>query len=215
LWHGGGFQPEHGVQTICELITDLIPKLGFNPATDVQVLCPMSRGLVGTRNLNTVLQELINPKSPDKVEITRGGMTLRVGDRVIQQTNDYQREVFNGDLGIITDIDTVEQEINVQYGERSVVYDYADLNEITLAWSVSIHKSQGSEYPVVILPFYMQHYMMLSRNLLYTGLTRAKKLAIVIGAKKAISLAVRSTNDMQRYTRLQQRLVLLGKSMTS
>lgn len=208
LWHGGGFQPEHGVQTICELITDLIPKLGFNPATDVQVLCPMSRGLVGTRNLNTVLQELINPKSPDKVEITRGGMTLRVGDRVIQQTNDYQREVFNGDLGIITDIDTVEQEINVQYGERSVVYDYADLNEITLAWSVSIHKSQGSEYPVVILPFYMQHYMMLSRNLLYTGLTRAKKLAIVIGAKKAISLAVRSTNDMRRYTRLQQRLVL-------
>jgi exodeoxyribonuclease V alpha subunit len=208
LWHGGGFQPEHGVQTICELITDLIPKLGFNPATDVQVLCPMSRGLVGTRNLNTVLQELINPKSPDKVEITRGGMTLRVGDRIIQQTNDYQREVFNGDLGNITDIDTVEQEINVQYGERSVVYDYADLNEITLAWSVSIHKSQGSEYPVVILPFYMQHYMMLSRNLLYTGLTRAKKLAIVIGAKKAISLAVRSTNDMQRYTRLQQRLVL-------
>ncbi|MDK2461031.1 ATP-binding domain-containing protein, partial [Aphanizomenon sp. PH219] len=143
-----------------------------------------------------------------KVEITRGGMTLRVGDRIIQQTNDYQREVFNGDLGIITDIDTVEQEINVQYGERSVVYDYADLNEITLAWSVSIHKSQGSEYPVVILPFYMQHYMMLSRNLLYTGLTRAKKLAIVIGAKKAISLAVRSTNDMRRYTRLQQRLVL-------
>jgi exodeoxyribonuclease V alpha subunit len=216
LWHGGGFEPEHGVQTICELITDLIPKLGFNPATDVQVLCPMSRGLVGTRNLNTVLQELINPKSPDKVEITRGGMTLRVGDRVIQQTNDYQREVFNGDLGIITDIDTVEQEINVQYGDsasadlsvRSVVYDYADLNEITLAWSVSIHKSQGSEYPVVILPFYMQHYMMLSRNLLYTGLTRAKKLAIVIGAKKAISLAVRSTNDMQRYTRLKQRLVL-------
>jgi exodeoxyribonuclease V alpha subunit len=128
LWHGGGFEPEHGVQTICELITDLIPKLGFNPATDVQVLCPMSRGLVGTRNLNTVLQELINPKSPDKVEITRGGMTLRVGDRIIQQTNDYQREVFNGDLGIITDIDTVEQEINVQYGERSVVYDYADLN---------------------------------------------------------------------------------------
>jgi exodeoxyribonuclease V alpha subunit len=208
LWHSGGFEAEHGVQTICELITDLIPKLGFNPATDVQVLCPMSRGLVGTRNLNTVLQELINPKSPDKVEITRGGMTLRVGDRIIQQTNDYQREVFNGDLGIITDIDTVEQEINVQYGERIVTYDYADLNEITLAWSVSIHKSQGSEYPVVILPFYMQHYMMLTRNLLYTGLTRAKKLAIVIGAKKAISLAVRSTNDMQRYTRLQQRLVL-------
>jgi len=206
LWHGGGLQPEHGVQTICELITGLLPKLGFNPATDVQVLCPMTRGLVGTRNLNAVLQALINPPSLDKVEITRGGMTLRVGDRVIQQTNDYQREVFNGDLGSITNIDTVEQEVYVQYGERSIVYDYADLNEITLAWSVTIHKSQGSEYPVVILPLYMQHYMMLSRNLLYTGLTRAKKLAILIGGKKAISLAIRSTDGIQRYTRLQQRL---------
>ncbi|MHC5829084.1 MAG: ATP-dependent DNA helicase, partial [Nostoc sp.] len=131
-----------------------------------------------------VLQQLINPPTLSKVEITRGGMTLRVGDRVIQQMNDYQREVFNGDLGIIADIDTVEQEITVQYGERTVIYDYADLNEITLAWSVTIHKSQGSEYPVVILPLYMQHYMMLSRNLFYTGLTRAKKLAIVVGSKK-------------------------------
>ncbi|MHC5748583.1 MAG: ATP-dependent DNA helicase, partial [Nostoc sp.] len=241
LWHGGGHQPEHGVQAICELITDLIPRLGFNPATDVQVLCPMSRGLVGTRNLNTVLQQLINPPSPDKVEINRGGMiqrfqllcnivfiltpllsslsafkmyliaagsaVLRVGDRVIQQMNDYQREVFNGDLGIITDIDTVEQEVIVQYGERTVIYDYADLNEITLAWSVTIHKSQGSEYPVIVLPIYMQHYMMLTRNLFYTGLTRAKKLAIVVGAKKAISLAVRSTDDQKRYTRLKQRLL--------
>jgi exodeoxyribonuclease V alpha subunit len=210
LWHGGGHQPEHGVQAICELISDLIPRLGFNPATDVQVLCPMSRGLVGTRNLNTVLQQLINPPTPDKVEINRGGMILRVGDRVIQQMNDYQREVFNGDLGIITDIDTVEQEVIVQYGERTVIYDYADLNEITLAWSVTIHKSQGSEYPVIVLPIYMQHYMMLSRNLFYTGLTRAKKLAIVVGAKKAISLAVRSTDDQRRYTRLQQRLLQAG-----
>lgn len=104
LWHGGGHQPEHGVQVVKELIADLIPKLGFNPATDVQVLCPMTRGVVGTRSLNQVLQQLINPPSPNKVELVRGGMTLRVGDRVIQQTNDYQREVFNGDLGIITAI---------------------------------------------------------------------------------------------------------------
>ncbi len=207
LWHGGGHQPEHGVQAICELITDPIPRLGFNPATDVQVLCPMTRGLVGTRNLNTVLQQLINPPSPNKVEITRGGNLLREGDRIIQLTNDYNREVFNGDLGIIQSIDTVEQEVIVQYGERTVVYDYADLNEIALAWSVTVHKSQGSEYPVVILPIYMQHYMMLSRNLFYTGLTRAKKLAIVVGAKKAISLAVRSTDDQERYTRLRSRLV--------
>jgi exodeoxyribonuclease V alpha subunit len=157
LWHGGGHQPEHGVQAICELITDLLPGLGFNPATDVQVLCPMTRGVVGTRNLNTVLQQLINPPAPDKVEINRGGNLLREGDRIIQLTNDYNREVFNGDLGIIQSIDTVEQEVTVLYGERTVAYDYADLNEIALAWSISIHKSQGSEYPVVILPIYMQH----------------------------------------------------------
>ncbi|MBD2451128.1 ATP-dependent RecD-like DNA helicase [Nostoc sp. FACHB-152] len=207
LWHGGGHQPEHGVQAICELITEFIPRLGFNPACDVQVLCPMSRGLVGTRNLNMVLQQLINPPSPDKAEIVRGGMTLRVGDRVIQQTNDYDREVFNGDLGLILSIDTEEQEVTVEYSGRPVIYDYADLNEITLAWSISVHKSQGSEYPVVIIPLYMQHFIMLSRNLFYTGLTRARKLAIVIGSKKAISLAVRTTNDQQRYTRLWQRLL--------
>ncbi|MBE8992410.1 ATP-dependent RecD-like DNA helicase [Nostoc sp. LEGE 12450] len=210
IWHGGGHQPEHGVQAICELITDLIPRLGFNPATDVQVLCPMTRGVIGTRNLNTVLQQLINPPSPSKVEINRGGNLLREGDRIIQLTNDYNREVFNGDLGIILTIDTVEQEVTVQYGERTVVYDYADLNEIALAWSISIHKSQGSEYPVIVLPIYMQHYMMLTRNLFYTGITRAKKLAIVVGAKKAISLAVRSTDDQKRYTRLKQRLLQAG-----
>ena len=203
LWHGGGHEPEHGVQVIEELIRELIPKLGFNPATDVQVLCPMTRGLVGTRNLNQVLQQLVNPKSPDKTEIQRGGMLLRVGDRVIQQTNDYQREVFNGDLGTIVKIDTTEQEVSVQYDQRTVSYDYADLNEITLAWAVTIHKSQGSEYPVVILPLYMQHYMMLSRHLLYTGLTRAKRLAIVIGAKKVIGIAVNSGERQQRHTRLQ------------
>ncbi len=207
IWHGGGNQPEHGVQAICELITDLIPRLGFNPATDVQVLCPMSRGLVGTRNLNAVLQQLINPPSLDLVEINRGGMILRVGDRIIQLTNDYNRGVFNGDLGNILSIDTVEQEVTVDYDGRAVVYDYADLNEITLAFAVSVHKSQGSEYPVVIFPLYMQHYMMLSRNLFYTGLTRARKLAIIIGDKKAISLAVRTTDDQQRYTRLWQRLL--------
>ncbi len=163
--------------------------------------------MVGTRNLNAVLQQLINPPSLDLVEINRGGMILREGDRIIQLTNDYNREVFNGDLGNILSIDTVEQEVTVDYGGRAVVYDYADLNEITLAFAVSVHKSQGSEYPVVIFPLYMQHYMMLSRNLFYTGLTRARKLAIIIGDKKAISLAVRTTDDQQRYTRLWQRLL--------
>lgn len=207
LWHGGGHSPEHGVQAICELVGEFIPRLGFNPSTDVQVLSPMSRGLVGTRNLNAVLQQLINPPAQGKVEINRGGMVLREGDRVIQQMNDYDREVFNGDLGTILSIDTEEQEVTVEYGGRAVVYDYADLNEITLAFSISVHKSQGGEFPVVIFPLFMQHYVMLSRNLFYTGLTRARKLAIVVGSKKAIALAVRTTDDQQRYTRLWQRLL--------
>ena len=205
LWLGAP-EPEAGVQGIQDLITDFLPTLGFDPASEVQVLCPMTRGVVGTRNLNTVLQQLINPPSSTKAELVRGGMTLRVGDRVIQKVNDYDREVFNGDLGVIAAIDVEEQDVTVHFAERSVRYDYADLNEITLAWAVTIHKSQGSEYPVVILPLYMQHYLMLSRNLIYTGLTRAKKLAIVVGTQKAIALAVRQIKDQQRYTLLAQRL---------
>lgn len=205
LWLGAP-EPEHGVQAIRELITDWIPQCGFDPATDVQVLCPMTRGEVGTRNLNMVLQQILNPASYGKAEIVRGGMTLRVGDRVIQKVNDYNREVFNGDLGIITAIDAEEQDVQVQFADRAVSYDYADLNEITLAFATTIHKAQGSEYPVVILPLYMQHYLMLSRNLLYTGLTRARRLAILVGPQKAIGLAVRQTRDRQRYTLLDQRL---------
>ncbi|MBD1863341.1 MULTISPECIES: ATP-dependent RecD-like DNA helicase [Trichocoleus] len=205
LWLGAP-QPEDGVQAIHDLINDLIPQLGFAPAQDVQVLCPMTRGEVGTRNLNTVLQQLINPPYSGKTEIARGGMTLRVGDRVIQQVNDYDREVFNGDLGVIAAIDPEEQEVTVRFGDRLVNYDRADLNEITLAWAVTIHKAQGSEYPVVILPLYLQHYMMLSRNLLYTGLTRAKQLAFLVGPKKAIAIAVNQVKDQQRYTALARRL---------
>jgi exodeoxyribonuclease V alpha subunit len=181
-------EPEQGVEAIQELVSELIPKWGFEPARDVQVLCPMTRGMVGTRNLNTVLQQLINPPLADKAEITRGGIILRVGDRVIQKKNDYNREVFNGDMGVIAAIDLEEQEVTVQFAERQVNYDYADMDEITLAWCVTVHKAQGSEYPVVILPLYMQHYMMLSRHLIYTGLTRAKQLAILVGPKKAIGL---------------------------
>ena len=205
LWLGAP-QPENGVQAIHDLIQDLIPQLGFIPAQDVQVLCPMTRGEVGTRNLNTVLQQLINPPYSGKTEMARGGMTLRVGDRVIQQVNDYDREVFNGDLGVIAEIDPEEQAVTVRFGDRLVEYDRADLNEITLAWAVSVHKAQGSEYPVVILPLYLQHYMMLSRNLLYTGLTRAKQLAFLVGPKKAIAIAVNQVKDQQRYTALARRL---------
>jgi exodeoxyribonuclease V alpha subunit len=207
LWHNGGTEPEHGVQIIGELLQGLIPQFGFNPTTDVQVLCPMTRGVVGTRNLNGVLQQLLNPPSPTKAEINRGGMVFREGDRMIQLKNDYDREVYNGDLGTILRIDPTEQEMLVQIDEREVTYDYADLNEITLAYSISIHKSQGSEYPVVILPLYTQHYVMLSRNLVYTGITRGKKLVILVGSSKAIAIAVKQHNEQQRYTRLRERLL--------
>jgi exodeoxyribonuclease V alpha subunit len=206
LWHSGGTEPEHGVQTICDLIEHYIPQAGFNPATDIQVLAPMTRGLVGTRNLNKVLQQLINPESEEKTELARGDSILRTGDRVMQLKNDYNKEVFNGDLGIVRAINQTEKEVTINFDGRDVVYDYADLNEITLAWATSIHKSQGSEYPVVILPLYTQHYVMLSRNLFYTGLTRAKKLALIVGSEKAVAIAVKQVKQQQRYTRLKERL---------
>lgn len=205
LWLGAK-EPEQGIQAIQDLIQHLIPELGFNPTQDVQVLSPMTRGVVGTRNLNNVLQQLLNPPSYAKPEIRQGGSTLRVGDRVIQQVNDYNREVFNGDLGVVTEIDLEEQGVSITFAERVVKYDLADLNEIALAWSITIHKSQGSEYPVIILPLYLQHYILLSRNLFYTGLTRAKKLAILVGPQKAIALAIKQIKDQQRYTYLARRL---------
>ncbi len=206
LWHSGGTEPEHGVQTVCDLIEHYIPKAGFNPATDVQVLCPMTRGVVGTRNLNKVLQQLINPPSEDKTELVRGDSILRVRDRVMQLKNDYNKEVFNGDLGQVMEFDHIDKKVIINFDDRDVTYDYADLNEITLAWATSIHKSQGSEYPVVILPLYTQHYVMLSRNLFYTGLTRSKKLALIVGSSKAIAIAVKQVKQQQRYTRLRERL---------
>ncbi|MEO0804119.1 MAG: ATP-dependent RecD-like DNA helicase [Cyanobacteria bacterium J06642_2] len=199
-------EPERGVEAIRRAISNLMPHLGFDPATDVQVLCPMARGALGTRNLNQVLQALINPARDDKAEWVRGNVTFRVGDRVIQKVNDYDREVFNGDLGRIDAIDGEEQELTVDFSGRRVTYDAADLNEIALAWAVTIHKSQGSEYPVAIVPVFLQHYVMLSRNLLYTALTRAKRLALVIGSRKAIGMAVRQVKDRQRYTLLSDRL---------
>lgn len=207
LWHNGGFEPAHGVQVISELLTDFIPQLGFNVSQDVQLLTPMTRGEIGTRNLNQVVQQLLNPPAADKTQVSRGDTIFRVGDRVIQLKNDYKKEVFNGDLGNIIQINLVEKELLIQYDQRIVTYDFGDLHELNLAWCCSIHKSQGSEYPVVILPLYMSHYVLLSRNLFYTGLTRAKKLAIVVGSKKVIGFTVNQLKEQLRYTRLKERLL--------
>jgi len=199
-------EPRLGAEGILHLVSEYLPKHGIDPVKDVQVLCPATRGEMGTRNLNTLLQQALNPRGPNKMELARGGSVLRVGDRVIQQVNDYQREVFNGDLGTIASIDLEEQEVTVQFVERVVTYDYADLGELALAWAITVHKSQGSEYSVVILPLFMQHYPLLSRNLLYTGLTRAKQLAILVGPTKAIGLTVKRITDRERYTALADRL---------
>ena len=204
-------EPELGAEGIRHLVSEYLPKHGINPAQQVQVLSPATRGEVGTRQLNAMLQQVLNPAKPGKMELSRGGSVLRVGDRVIQQVNDYQREVFNGDVGTVISIDLEEQEVVVQFAdERAVCYDYADLSELSLAWAVTIHKSQGSEYPVVILPLFMQHYLLLSRNLLYTGLTRAKQLAILVGPPKSIGFAVKRMLDRQRYTALADRLKQMG-----
>jgi exodeoxyribonuclease V alpha subunit len=199
-------EPELGAEGIRHLVSEYLPKHDIDPVRQVQVLCPATRGEVGTRQLNAMLQQVLNPPTPGKVELARGGSLLRVGDRVIQQVNDYQREVFNGDVGTITSIDLEEQEIVVQFTERAVTYDYADLSELALAWAVTVHKSQGSEYSVVIFPIFLQHYLLLSRNLVYTGLTRAKQLAILVGPTKAIGLAIRRVTDRQRYTALADRM---------
>lgn len=196
------------VESVRSLISSFLPAQNFDPSQDLQMLCPMTRGEVGTQNLNRVVQSLVNPPQPNRREIVRGPVILREGDRVIQQVNDYTREVFNGDMGTIQAIDPETQEVTVQFEGRIVSYDLADLNEIALAWAVTIHKAQGSEYPVVILLISMQHSHMLSRNLLYTALTRARNLAIVVGSQKAISFAVAQYKHRDRYTLLDKRLKL-------
>jgi exodeoxyribonuclease V alpha subunit len=199
-------EPTEGVAAIRGLVTRIVPKFGFDPLREVQILCPGTRSEVGSRQLNSILQGELNPAMPGKPEMTHGGRIFRVGDRVIQRVSDYTREVFNGDMGAIQQIDLEEQEVLVQFGNREVVYDLADLNELALAWAVTVHKSQGSEYLAVIFPAFMQHYTLLSRNLLYTGLTRAKRLAVFVGPAKALRLAVKRINDRQRNTLLATHL---------
>jgi exodeoxyribonuclease V alpha subunit len=198
-------EPEQVVDRIQTLITQDLA--GWDPLQDVQVLCPMNRGLVGANNLNTVLQELLNPPQAGKPQLDRGKRIYRQGDRVIQLRNNYDLGVFNGDLGRILAINLEDQELRIQFGDKTVNYDMADLNELALAYAITIHRAQGSEYPVVILPMHTQHFPMLSRNLLYTGLTRAKQVAVLVGTHKAIALAVKQVKDQDRNTYLDRRMM--------
>jgi exodeoxyribonuclease V alpha subunit len=174
----------------------------------------MNRAILGTHNLNQVLQQTLNPPK-GQAEVESYGTTLRVGDRVLQTRNSYHRDVFNGDLGLVQSINRVEQEVIVGFEGRPVTYDYPDLDELALAYVLSIHKSQGSEYPCVVIPLHTQHYLLLQRNLLYTAVTRGKQLVIVVGSKKALNLAVRRADTRRRYTALRQRLAQSGVAVDS
>ena len=199
-------EPEAIQDLVVRLVKERIPKrFGFDPKADIQVLSPMNRSVLGARNLNQVLQEALNPGDGGP-EIQRFGWTFRIGDRMIQMENDYNRDVFNGDLGLIEKINRIEQQVIVNFEGRQVEYDFADLDELSLAYVLSIHKSQGSEFPCVVIPIHTQHYMMLQRNLLYTAVTRGKKLVILVGTKKALAMAVKRQDTRRRCTALRKRL---------
>lgn len=200
-------EPEEVLKTIKELCYKRIPQtFGLNSLDDIQVLSPMHKGIIGVVNLNHELQALLNPYGE---HIAKGVRKFRINDRVMQVRNNYEKEVYNGDVGRIIGIDEEQGEIIVRYETRMVSYTYSDLDELVLAYAVSVHKSQGTEYPAVIIPILPQHYVMLQRNLLYTGITRGKKLVVLVGSVKAIYMAIRNDKVQMRYSNLAKRLTPL------
>jgi exodeoxyribonuclease V alpha subunit len=195
--------PEHVADQIVDLVKRRLPKAYHVPPSSIQVLTPMQRGTVGATKLNILLHDALNP-SP--VYLTRSGMTYRQNDKVIQIKNNYEKEVFNGDIGIIQKVDWEGRTLSVQFDDRLIEYNGTELDELTLAYATTIHKSQGSEYPIVVTLVLMTHYVMLQRNMLYTGITRAKKLLVLIGSKKALHYAVSNVTVSSRNTRLAERL---------
>ncbi len=199
--------PDAARDTIVDLVANRIPsRFGFDPVTEVQVLVPMHRGELGTNALNHALQARLNPAATGKLETTRGERVFRAGDKVMQLRNDYDRNVYNGDIGVIASIIPDDNVINVDFDGRNVVYERAELDQLVHAYAVSVHKSQGSEYAAVVIPLVTQHYMMLQRSLLYTGVTRGKKLVVLVGSKRAVSLAVRNADAKRRYTWFAERV---------
>ncbi|HRR40414.1 MAG TPA: ATP-dependent RecD-like DNA helicase [Syntrophales bacterium] len=196
--------PQKALETVVTLVKERIPKrFGFDPIDDIQVLTPMHKGTVGAGNLNIELQKALNPGTEG---VIRGGRLFRVNDKVMQIVNNYDKDVYNGDIGRIISIDTEAQEVRVAFDGREVGYDYTDLDELVHAYAVSVHKSQGSEYPAVVVPILTQHYVLLQRNLLYTAVTRGKKLVVLVGTKKALAIAVKNNRTRNRYTLLERRL---------
>ncbi len=195
--------PERAAETIVRLVKERLPRAYRESPDRIQVLTPMQRGVVGAANLNLLLQQALNPSGPS---LGRGGYTYRQGDRVMQLRNNYAKDVFNGDLGYIREVDTEGRTLKVDFDGKWVEYDVTELDELTLAYATTIHKAQGSEYPIVVMPVLMTHYVMLQRNLIYTGITRAKKICVLLGAAKALAYAVRNVSVLKRNTRLKERL---------
>jgi exodeoxyribonuclease V alpha subunit len=200
-------EPERIADTLLELVKRRIPnKFKLDPIRDIQVLCPMNRGTLGIRELNARLQAELNPARPDEPSVEKFGWQFHVRDKVIQTENDYDKEVFNGDIGQILNVDLLEREVTVSFVPREVVYDFGELDELALAYAITIHKSQGSEFPAVVIPLAMQHYLLLQRNLVYTGVTRGKQLVVLVGQKKALAVAVRNNRTEERFSGLLARL---------
>ena len=199
-------EPATVVERIITMVRERIPaRYGLDPFRDIQVLTPMNRSELGTQALNTRLQGVLNPPG-DKPGVERFGWTFRVGDKVLQTQNNYQKEVFNGDIGRVVDVNETEREVVVEFEGRPVLYDFGELDELMLAYSLSIHKAQGSEYPAVVIPLHTQHFMMLQRNLLYTGITRGKKLVVLVGSRRALEMAVQRQDTAARCSALRRRL---------
>jgi len=193
--------PEAIVSLIPQLVKTRLPKkYGLDSIQDIQVLSPMNRGIIGTRNLNIVLQKTLNPSQEPLIKM---GRTFHLHDKVMQLRNNYDKEVFNGDVGSISKIDNIEQELFVLFEGNEVIYDFSDIDQLTLAYAASVHKFQGSECPCIIMPMHTTHYMMMYRNMFYTGITRGKKLVVVVGTKKAIAMAVRNNKIAKRFAGLQ------------
>ncbi len=199
-------EPATVVERIVTMVRDRIPaRFGLDPFKDIQVLTPRNGTELGAQALNARLQDVLNPKR-GAPEVSRFETTFRQGDKVLQMQNDYQKEVFNGDIGRIVAVDEAERELAVEFDGRAVPYDFGELDELTLAYALSIHRSQGSEYPAVIVPLHTQHFIMLQRNLLYTGITRGKRLVVLVGSRRALELAVQRQDAAQRCSALRRRL---------
>ena len=204
-------EPDQIAATLVEMIKNRIPsKFQLDPIRDVQVLCPMNRGSLGVRELNVRLQNELNPARADEPFVEKFGWQFRLRDKVIQTENDYDKDVFNGDIGQVMKIDQIEREVTIRFDQREIVYDFGELDEVSLAYAITIHKSQGSEFPSVVIPLAMQQYMLLQRNLVYTGITRGKKLVVLIGQRKALGMAVRNNRTENRFSGLLARLLMPG-----